>query len=186
MPLLDHFHPPLFGRHHWESFHGQWAAAISDGLNQTLPADYFAEFQLTVGSRIEVDVATFGPKDPSDNFLDNGAKGPALAVQMQVWAPPVPVAVMPAIFPDDMEVRVFSSEAGPTLVAAIDQPSLAARRYSDKMPRTVTSASSLASIQPSGLATCGDPRRLSATDTSRSGLGPGAIRRNTLSMASSP
>jgi hypothetical protein len=34
MPLLDHFHPPLLGRWHWEGFHNQWAAAMSDSLNE--------------------------------------------------------------------------------------------------------------------------------------------------------
>src|SRR5262249_56586710 len=33
---------------------------------------------------------------------------------------PPRVAVMPAVFPDDFEVQVFSSAAGPTLVAAIE------------------------------------------------------------------
>ena len=64
MPLLDHFHPPLFGRRHWEAFHGRWAAAMSDALNEVLPSDYFAEFQTTLGSQIEVDVATFTEAGP--------------------------------------------------------------------------------------------------------------------------
>ncbi len=46
MPLLDPFHPPLYPRRHWEGFHSQWAAGMSDRLNQNLPADYFAEFQV--------------------------------------------------------------------------------------------------------------------------------------------
>src|SRR5262249_48267670 len=33
---------------------------------------------------------------------------------------PPRVAVMPAVFPDDFEVHVFSSAAGPTLVAAVE------------------------------------------------------------------
>jgi hypothetical protein len=48
------------------------------------------------------------------------SNGPATAVQTQVWAPTTPVAVFPAEFPDDLEVQVFSSMAGPTLVAAIE------------------------------------------------------------------
>jgi hypothetical protein len=118
MPLLDHFHPPLSARRHSEGFHGWWAATIADHLNESfLPAKYFAEFQVTLGTRIEVDVATFteggGPAAAPAN-------GPATAVQARAWAPPTPAAVMPALFPDDFEVRVFSSEAGPTLVAAIE------------------------------------------------------------------
>lgn len=117
MPLLDHFHPPLLGHRHWENFHGRWATAISDGLNDRLPAEYFAETQVTLGTRIEVDVATFsdngGPERPS---LDGGST----AVHTRVWAPPAPVAVLPASFPDDIEIKVFSSAAGPVLVAAIE------------------------------------------------------------------
>jgi hypothetical protein len=117
MPLLDHFHPPLQGRRHWEAFHGWWASAIAGRLNERLPEEYFAEFQVTVGTRIEVDVATFteaGTPEPP------GADGSATALQTEVWAPPTPVAVMPALFPDDFEVQVFSSVAGPVLVAAIE------------------------------------------------------------------
>src|SRR5689334_11512067 len=97
MPLLDHFHPPLLGQRHWEGFHGRWAAAISDALNEHLPEEYFAEFQVTVGTRIEVDVATF-TEEETEATQPNG---PAAAVQTQVWAPPTPAAVMPAQFPDD-------------------------------------------------------------------------------------
>ena len=46
--------------------------------------------------------------------------------------------------------------------------------------------SSRVSIQPSGSATCVDPRMASARGTSRSGLGPGEGRRNTLRMVASP
>jgi hypothetical protein len=118
MPLLDHFHPPLLGRRHWEGFHGWWAATIADRLNQhLLPEEYFAEFQVTLGTRIEVDVATLTEENASEASPSNG---PATAVQTQVWAPPTPVAVMPGQFPDDFEVQVFSNMTGPTLVAAIE------------------------------------------------------------------
>jgi hypothetical protein len=118
MPLLDHFHPPLQGRRHWEGFHGWWAAAIAGSLNDhLLPPGYFAEFQVTVSTRIEVDVATFTEDGGSGVPRPDGA---ATAVLTRVWAIPAPVAVMPAIFPDDFAVKVFSSVAGPTLVAAIE------------------------------------------------------------------
>jgi hypothetical protein len=96
MPLLDHFHPPLLGRRHWEGFHGWWAAQIADKLNENLPGEYFAEFQVRLGNQVEVDVGT-----PTER-------------------PPKPIAVLPAIFPDDFEVQIFSSVAGPVLVAAIE------------------------------------------------------------------
>jgi len=118
MPLLDHFHPPLHGQRHREGFHGWWAAAIAGALNEDLlPADYFAEFQVTVGARVEVDVATFTEAGVPD---EPDLSGATLAVQTRAWAPPTPDGVVPAVFPDDIEVQIFSSVAGPTLVAAIE------------------------------------------------------------------
>jgi hypothetical protein len=117
MPLLDHFHPPLLGHRHWEGFHGRWAAAMSDGLNEKLPEEYFAEFQVTLGTRVEVDVATFSEDGAPESHRSSGA---ATAVQSRLWAPPAPIAVVPAFFPDDFEVQVFSNIAGPTLVAVIE------------------------------------------------------------------
>ena len=59
MPLLDHFHPPLSIQRHWDGFHGKWASAIVDQLNEELPARYFAEPHVHRGGEFEVDVATF-------------------------------------------------------------------------------------------------------------------------------
>jgi hypothetical protein len=101
MPLLDHFHPPLQGRRHWEGFHGRWAAAISDALNEDLPPEYFAEFQVRLGTRVEIDVATFTEGANPDV---SPAINTATAVRTQVWAPSAPAAVFPVQFPDDFEV----------------------------------------------------------------------------------
>jgi hypothetical protein len=118
MPLLDHFHPPLKGQRHWEGFHARWAAAIADVLNaDLLPPDYFAEFQVTLSTRVEVDVGTFDRQAASAPPV---ADGGGVATVTRAWAPPSPAAVIPAVFPDDIEVQVFSSVAGPTLVAAIE------------------------------------------------------------------
>lgn len=115
MPLLDHFHPPMSALRHWESFHGRWAHAIADALNRLLPANYFSEAQMTIGGSAEVDVATQeeqGPAAPSTN----GGVATALV------APTTTVAAlaMPLVFPDEFEVRVFETRAGPTLVGAIE------------------------------------------------------------------
>ncbi|HEX8199253.1 MAG TPA: hypothetical protein VF590_02110, partial [Isosphaeraceae bacterium] len=59
MPLLDHFHPPLSQRRHWENLHSAWASAIRQQLNDILPPRYFAEVNVRLGSRVEIDVATF-------------------------------------------------------------------------------------------------------------------------------
>jgi hypothetical protein len=120
MPLLDHFHPPLEGRRHWESFHGLWAAQIAGALNLTLlPPGYFAEVQVHVGSLVEVDVATFEEAGHVPATRRDGDRATAI-LEAPAWAPPMPALVMPALFPDDIEVQVYSSEGGPTLVAAVE------------------------------------------------------------------
>jgi hypothetical protein len=122
MLLLDHFHPPLSAARHWEAFHARWASSIADGLNRDLlPSGYFAEPQVHVGSRVEVDVATF---DHDSLATAVNAGGIATAtMSARLYSPPAAALTIPAIFPDSVEVLVFSSEAGPTLVAAVELPS---------------------------------------------------------------
>jgi len=122
MPLLDHFHPPLAVHRHWDAFHSRWAVAIADALNGRLPGDYFAEPQTSAGSRIEVDVATFDDGSPAARHESEIAGGgtAVLTTPARAYSPPAPQASIPAIFPDSFEVRIFSREAGPTLVAAIE------------------------------------------------------------------
>ncbi|MFO0811433.1 MAG: DUF4058 family protein [Gemmataceae bacterium] len=113
MPLLDHFRPPLSESRHWESFHGLWAGEIVRQLNRGgLPHGYFAEAQVQIGGRVEIDVATFDGEDARP-----GTNG---AVAVATWAPPAATMVLPAVFPDEIEVRVFASSGGPTLVAAVE------------------------------------------------------------------
>jgi hypothetical protein len=116
MPLLDHFHPPLSERRHWQAFHARWASALADQLNDKgLPDNLFAEPTVHIGGQVQVDVATFdgataGRAEPS-------AHGPVVTLPQ---APPAPAWVIPAVFADSFEVQVISSEGGPKLVAAIE------------------------------------------------------------------
>lgn len=113
MPLLDHFNPPLSQRRRWESFHSAWAEALARLLNQgLLPARYYAEVHVKVGSRVEVDTGTF--EEANGAAPDGGG--------VAVWAPPRPSAVVPLSFtpPDVFEVQVLSDEEGPRLVAAVE------------------------------------------------------------------
>jgi hypothetical protein len=115
MPLLDHFHPPLSTQRHWESFHTTWASAIADALNQQwLPAGYFAEEQLQPSARVEIDVATF---EESGLTAESGTV--AVATRKR-WEPAAPTWTMPGLIPEGLEVQVFASEGGPTLVGAIE------------------------------------------------------------------
>ena len=116
MPLLDHFHPPLAPRRHWESFHVNWAGAIADDLNESLlPEGYFAEEHAQLGPMVEIDVATFTDPEPSAQ-----RSGGTAILPPRAWAPPAPAMVVPAAFPDAFEVLVFEGEGGARLVAAIE------------------------------------------------------------------
>ena len=76
MPLLDHFHPPLSQRRHWESFHSAWASTFADALNRDwLPAGYFAEEQTHAGAGVEIDVATM---EGGQERATQGGNGPAV------------------------------------------------------------------------------------------------------------
>ena len=117
MPLLDHFHAPVIERRSWEGFHGLWAAALVEKLNEDVLADeYFADMQVHVGSQVEVDVATLTERPPA-----GGATGTAAAtLAAPAWAPPATALVLPTVFPDEIEVQVFSTATGNALVAAIE------------------------------------------------------------------
>jgi hypothetical protein len=118
MPLLDHFHPPVSERRRWEGFHGLWAAAIVEKLNEDVLADeYFADMQVHIGSQVEIDVATL--EEPGAPISPRGGTA-TLPAAAPVWTPPATSLVMPAVFPDDIEVQVFATAAGATLVAAIE------------------------------------------------------------------
>ena len=114
MPLLDHFHPPLRVRRHWEGLHSAWANEISRRLNEVLPSRYFAEPHVRVGG-IEVDIRTFDEEEGYASAEEGG-------VGVAVWAPPKPSRVVALNFEDlDLfEVRVMTDREGPQLVAAIE------------------------------------------------------------------
>lgn len=116
MPLLDHFHPPVSERRSWEGFHGLWAAAIVEKLNRdVLAEEYFADMHVHLGSQVEIDVATLTETAETGT----SASGPARE-EMAGWMPPVTSLVMPALFPDDIEVQVFATTTGASLVATIE------------------------------------------------------------------
>lgn len=117
MPLLDHFHPPVSERRSWEGFHGLWAAALVEKLNgEVLSEDYYADMQVHVGSQVEVDVATLTERE--------AAGGGGAATLARTWSPPATSLILPTVFPDEIEVQILSTVAGPTLVAAIELVSL--------------------------------------------------------------
>ncbi len=117
MPLRDHFHPPLSERRHWESFHAAWATEIMRLLNRRiLPAVCFAEAQLHIGGRVEIDVATLTREGEAPPVAAEGNDG----VAVEIWAPPAVDVEMPAVFPDEIEIQVFQTGGGAALVGAIE------------------------------------------------------------------
>jgi hypothetical protein len=119
MPLLDHFHPPLHPRYHWESFHSNWATRLADLLNdEWLPPEFLAEEYTHGGTRLEIDVATF--EDSSGRQVKPAGDGGTVTLTRPVWTPPAQPRTMPAVFPDTFEVRIFTDTGGRTLVAAIE------------------------------------------------------------------
>jgi hypothetical protein len=121
MVLLDHFHPPLSVRRHWNAFHHAWATYLAADLNLRLPPGYFAEPNVQFG--IEIDVATFeeSSDEPTLARSERDAVAALLTGVSSAWAPPAPAQSIPfAIATDQVEVLVFDREAGPTLVGAIE------------------------------------------------------------------
>lgn len=115
MPLLDHFHPPLSQRRHWESFHAAWAEAMARLLNaDRLPPRYFAEAYVKLSVQVETDVGTFRENGATSSAPDEGG--------VAVWAPAQPTAsvILPVVAMESFEVRVVNDEEGPRVVAAIE------------------------------------------------------------------
>lgn len=119
MPLLDHFHPPVSERRGWEGFHGLWAAALVEKLNRDILAEeFYADMQVHIGSQVEVNNATV--EEPR---ASSGQGGAAIATKAATWAPPATSLVLSTAFPDDIEVQVFATTTGATLVGAIEMAS---------------------------------------------------------------
>ena len=124
MALLDHFHPPLLGRRHWHSFHNGWAVHLAAALNQYLPEGYFAEPNVVLG--IEIDVATL--EEPTATPPISAGSGGVSAVPQLAWMPPKPMRTIPfSPATHTIEVNVFSTSGGLTLIGAIELVSLASK-----------------------------------------------------------
>jgi hypothetical protein len=114
MPLRDHFHAPLSKSRHWQNLHSAWANALRDHLNRDLlPPEYFAEVEISLGSKLEIDVAKF---ENEEKVSESGTGGVA------VWAPPKPpyTAQLQFTHPDLFEVRILREEGGARLVATVE------------------------------------------------------------------
>jgi hypothetical protein len=118
MPLRDHFKPPVSHMAPWEALHGMWPAVIVQQLHKLLPAGYIAMPTVHLGSRVEIDIATFESDDrPVVGRSSNGG-----GVATAAWAPAKPSVAVETSLPDtdEYEVRVYDLEIGRRLVAAIE------------------------------------------------------------------
>jgi hypothetical protein len=139
MPLLDHFHPPLYPLHSWESFHSNWATRLADAIGELLPPEFQVEEHIHAG-RLEIDVATYERSGATPTLPPNGVT--AATLPARVWTPPAAALTMPAVFPDSFEVRIFSTTSGLTLVAVIELVSPGNKDRADERRAFVTKCAS--------------------------------------------
>src|SRR5262249_55977849 len=111
------FHPPVYPRRAWESFHSRWANSIADQLNTILPRRFYSEVHLHLGSQVEADVAEYESLAASEETSEDGQGG---GVAVLPWAPPVATMTLPAVFPDDLEVYVRDELDDARLVAVVE------------------------------------------------------------------
>lgn len=128
MPLKDHFRPPI-NQYSLEGFHSCWAVRIVDRLNEDVfPQRFRAEPQVSHGSQVEIDVATF--EEDSGPTLFTGANGVdgshesdggvAVATRTDT-APAATLSEVADFAADDLfEIRVYKSAGGWKLVAPIE------------------------------------------------------------------
>src|SRR5262245_41163067 len=120
MPLRDHFHAPLMIDRDREDFHSGWAVTIRNHLNQHLPEEYFALARTRAAANMEIDVATFEEGTNGAAKTRSKGGGTATLTPNQTWIESPPTETIRALFVDDFEVQVYSTETGRTLVAAIE------------------------------------------------------------------
>ena len=120
MPLRDHFHPPLDSRSSWEGLHGAWPTVIVMALNRRLPPRYAAEPRVHLGSTFEIDVASYEKEEASVRTSWGGTEEGGVATA--AWAPPQPTLTVATDLPDqdEYEVRVYDTQHGRRLVAAVE------------------------------------------------------------------
>src|ERR1051325_3886880 len=120
MLLRDHFRSPLNDVRSWDELHGQWPAVIVQQLGKKLPPRYIAAPRVHFGSQVEIDVAAY-ETETGDSIAPAAGQGNG-AVATAVWAPARPTLAVETDLPDadEFEVRVYDTERGRRLVAAIE------------------------------------------------------------------
>jgi hypothetical protein len=112
--LRDHFHSPVNDTHSWDELHGQWPGEMVRHLTTILPAGFRASPRVHLGSAFEVDIGSY-ELDARDS-KSTAAGGSATVAPL---APSLTVEV-DLSEQDEYEVRIYDTERGRTLVAAIE------------------------------------------------------------------
>jgi len=115
MPFRDHFRSPVNDTHSWDELHGGWPMEIVRHLNAILPVGFRSGPKVYLGSPFEVDVSTYDldSRDPDMKPTSGGtatltALSPTLTVEAELSEQ------------DEYEVRIYDTERGRQLVAAIE------------------------------------------------------------------
>jgi hypothetical protein len=117
MPLRDHFRSPVNDTHSWDECHGQWPGEIVRDLTTILPTGFRAAPKVHLGSPFEVDVGSYDldTRDPdAAPGSDNGGTATLTALS------PTLTVVAELADQDEYEVRLYDTERGRQLVAAIE------------------------------------------------------------------
>jgi hypothetical protein len=117
MPLRDHFRSPVNDTHSWDEVHGGWPMEMVRHLTTILPAGYRAAPKVHLGSSFEVDVCTYDTAaGEAEVGIDSGQGGTAT---MTALAPTLTVEA-DLSEQDEYEVRIYDTERGRHLVAALE------------------------------------------------------------------
>lgn len=112
MPLRDHFRSPVNDTHSWDEVHGGWPMEIVRHLRDLLPSGFRAAPNVHLGSGFEIDVTTCesatAPESDEGGAATLLALSPTLTVEADLSEQ------------DEYEVRIYDTEHGRVLVAAIE------------------------------------------------------------------
>lgn len=114
MSLRDHFRSPVNDTHSWDELHGGWPMEIVRDLQPRLPAGFRAAPQVHLGASFEVDVSTYD-LDTRDPAAPDGGGVATLVACAPTYTVEAELADQ-----DEYEVRVYDTQRGRRLVAAIE------------------------------------------------------------------
>lgn len=116
MPLRDHFRSPVNDTHSWDEVHGQWPGEIVRDLTTILPVGFRAAPKVHLGSAFEVAVASYDLDTRDPDATSSSGDGPAALATLS----PTFTVEAELTEQDEYEVRIYDTEWGRQLVAAVE------------------------------------------------------------------